>query len=236
MKLMRKNCISRKWPLVAYCIVSLQMVLCLCLACTGCVYTEKREYMDTYGHLQPWLPTRPLIIEAVRSAREFCENKYPSVGFSSGDNNNDEIDVTVTSSYISFNLSSSNQTQIGSFDDRYSMLALRMGTFVENNAGGRLRFIAVQHFLKDSYNEWSTRFTPFTIYYNADTGKAARNTVKTWTAGSGAFDFPDMIYSPGPPYFLPGGALGEEIGTELGSSNNFQEDSGIGNGTAAGSD
>lgn len=250
MNMTRKNCITCKWPFGTYGKVPLQMVFCLGLACTGCVCAAAPEYTDTYGHLQPWSPTSLVITEAVRSAKEFCLTKYPSVGFSADNNSNDEIEVTVSSSYISYRLNSTDQTQKGSFADRYSMLKLRIGTFVEHNAGGKLRFIAVQHFLKDSYKEFSTSFTPFTIYYNADTGKTARNTVNTWSTGGREFDFPTMIYSPGPPFFLPGGALGnilieispsenrDVLGAEgaLKSTNELIQPSGVENGTGAGSD
>lgn len=85
----------------------------------------------------------------------------------------------------------------------YLSLEKRLGAFIENNNGGRLRFVAVQHFLPAEKGMHGEGFRPFTIYYNVENGKTGRDTFSTWDKpATNVIDTPMMIYSPGPPFYL----------------------------------
>ena len=154
-----------------------------------------------------WSPSSLQVQKALKATEGFCSVKMKRDSENrklSGD-----IEVVIVGidekSTLSSEPNMTSQAEVEVNDIRYVDLRKRIGAFIEDNLGGRIRFIAIQHFPSRDVGDHSKSLYqyPFTLYYNCENGRVGMNTVQTWDRDeSNPFDLPTIVYSPGPPFFL----------------------------------
>jgi len=185
-----------------YRIFGLSLSLMVLLHVTACLRTSnvRHAFVEDKGVIQ-WQPSSAQIEEAQMAVKQYCLTHMISDMVVT--TNNVEINVVFSSDKSDVSFVSNLNFSVNRLRIKYSDLKTRIGAFIEYNIGGKIRFIAVQHFPPEGTVNSDAFGHPFTVYYNYENKKVGKNTVETWDRNaSDPFDKPRMIYSPGPPYYL----------------------------------
>ena len=189
------------------------MTILLLLTLSACVQPRKFCYVPGFVADGAWEPGTNQVQQALSSAEQYCRMELSdTVRKIKRDQAEAQVETIVSNDTITISF---DPPQLGTnsipqdfkvYGVPYLEYENNIGPFIEDNAGGRIRFIAVQHLLSQETIRKVKGARPFTVYYNIENGKTGLNTVSTWDKEENdGFDRVEIIYSPGPPYYIGAG-------------------------------
>ena len=192
------------------CDVRIMKAIAILLLLAVTAHADQQEYYQVSGRFaQAWEPSSNHVKQALSAVRAHCRIKLSdTVKEAVRLRLAYEVEVIYTNDTISVVYdppkidTNSIPEQFKVYGIKYTEYRKNIGAFVESNAGGNIRFIAVQHLLDPKQREEIKKARPFTVYYNVENGKVGLDTASTWERDNDGFGSVAIIYSPGPPYYI----------------------------------
>jgi len=202
--------LSRQTEPDAYVRIMKRMIAILLLLMLSACAQPQKYYQVPGVVAKSWEPSTKQVQQALSSVEQHCKTRMIDFVKSEGiDPDEIEIEIIFTGETNSFSNTVSNTNSIPKdfkvYGVHYSKFNRRACPFVEKDGDGGIRVIAVQHLLSQDVRKDVKESRPFTVYFNVENGKTGLNTISTHDrdiSGSHIFDRVEMIYSPGPPYYI----------------------------------